>query len=225
MNGSGVLSVERSGAVATLTLDRAERKNALSIELRDAISDTLDALVTDEGISCVVFTGRGDVFSAGFDLREFERAAGDEAFAQGLWASSDRYHRAVLEFPLPTVAAVNGPAIGGGMDLAVMCDLRVGAHEAWFAHPEYTFGDVVYGPLHDLIGGAMARELCMTGRRVDADEALAIRLVNQVVARAELPAATAALTDRICAAPRQFLARTKGKALRRAGTGGATLDL
>src|SRR4051794_25339273 len=221
-----LLVVEQDGAVATLTLDRPERKNALSTALRDAISDALDALAVDESVSCVVLTGRGDVFSAGFDLKELERAASDGDFSRALWASSDRYHRTVLEFPLPTVAMVNGPAIAGGMDLAVLCDMRVASHEAWFAHPEYTFGDVVYGPLHDLVGGAMARELCMTGRRVDADEALAIRLVNQVVSRAELPAATAAMTERIGAAPRALLARTKAKALRRAGvTAGNTLDL
>ncbi len=220
------LTVDRSGAVATLVLERPERKNALSIALRDAISEALDELARDESVSCVVFTGRGDVFSAGFDLREFDQAARDEAFSRTLWASSDRYHRTVLEFPLPTVAMVNGPAIAGGMDLAVMCDLRVAADGAWFAHPEYTFGDVVYGPLHDLVGGAMARELCMTGRRVDAAEAHAIRLVNQVVPRDDLAAATAAVTERICAAPRALLMRTKAKALRRAGiVAGATLDL
>jgi enoyl-CoA hydratase len=221
-----VLTVERSGAVATLTLERPEKKNALSIELRDAISDALDVLAADEQVSCIVFTGRGEVFSAGFDLREFDRAATDEKYSRALWASSDRYHRTVREFPLPTVAMLNGPAIAGGMDLAVMCDMRIACHETWFAHPEYTFGDVVYAPLRDLLGGAMARELSMTGRRVDADEAYAIRLVNQVVARAELAAATATLTDRICAAPRALLARTKAKALRGAGVvEGGTLDM
>ncbi len=223
---SDVLAVQRAGAVATLTLDRAERKNALSIELRDAISDALDELAGDESVSCVVITGRGDVFSAGFDLREFERAVDDAPFGAALWASSDRYHRTVLEFPLPTVAAVNGPAIAGGMDLAVMCDMRIAVEEAWFAHPEYTFGDVVYGPLHDLVGGAVARELCMTGKRMDAHEALHVRLVNRVVPRSSLEAATSEMTDRICAAPRHLLARTKTKALRRAGvTPNATLDL
>ena len=151
-----VLHIDQRGAVATLTLDRPERKNALSIELRDAISDALDRLAADESVSCVVVTGRGDVFSAGFDLREFDRAAADEAFSRTLWASSDRYHRTVREFPLPTMAAVNGPAIAGGMDLAVMCDLRIAADTTWFAHPEYTFGDVVYAPLCDLVGGAVA---------------------------------------------------------------------
>ena len=99
-----------------------------------------------------------------------------------LWASSDRYHDAVAQCPLVTIAAVNGPAIAGGFDLAVLCDLRVASATARFAHPEYTFGDVVYGPLHDLVGGAVARELTMTGRVLSAQEAKALHLVTDVVA-------------------------------------------
>ena len=95
----------------------------------------------------MVITGAGPVFSAGFDLSEFDRAATDEAFGRQLWASSDRYHETVLHFPLPTIAAVNGPALAGGFDLAVLCDLRIASSTARFAHPERTFGDVVYGPL------------------------------------------------------------------------------
>jgi 1,4-dihydroxy-2-naphthoyl-CoA synthase len=110
-------------------------------------------------VKAVIITGAGDVFCAGFDLKEFERAGTDSEFGKALWASSDRYHRACIEFPLPLIAAVNGPAIAGGFDLAVMCDIRIAAQEARFAHPEITFGDVVYGPLHDLVGGAVARDL------------------------------------------------------------------
>src|SRR3972149_5053429 len=78
-----------------------------------------------------------------------------------------RSPRACLGFPLPLVAAVNGPAIAGGFDLAVMCDIRVAAATATFSHPELVFGDVVYSPLHALVGGAVARELAPTGRVVD----------------------------------------------------------
>lgn len=222
-----VLLVERMDAHAVLTLNRPDKRNALSVQLRDAISSALDAFASDKSVKCVVLSGSGTVFSSGFDLSEFTRAADDDTFGRELWASSDRFHDTVLRFPLPTIAAVNGPALAGGFDLAVMCDLRVAASTARFAHPERTFGDVVYGPLHDLVGGAIARDLTIGGREVDAAEALQLHLVNEVVEPDALMDATAALVERVCVAPRDVLMRTKAKALRRAGLGteSPTLDL
>jgi len=221
------LLVERDAHSAVLTLNRPERRNALSVSLRDAVSDALDELADDEAVKAVVVTGTGEVFSAGFDLKEFDRAAGDDDFMRTLWASSDRFHRRVLTFPLPLVAAVNGPAIAGGFDLAVMCDLRIATTTARFAHPERSFGDMVYGPLHDLVGGAVARELTFGGREMDAQEAMAVHLVGEVVAPAELASAVAGALERICVAPRDVLVRTKAKALRAAGIdpSSATLDI
>jgi enoyl-CoA hydratase len=221
------LVVERGDAHALLTLNRPDKRNALSVALRDAISDTLDDLAADEQIKCVVFTGAGSVFSSGFDLKEFTKAGDDESFGRELWASSDRYHDTVLRFPLPTIAAVNGPALAGGFDLAILCDLRIASTTARFAHPERTFGDVVYGPLHDLVGGAVARELVIGGRELDASEALAVHLVGEVVEPEALAGAVDAAVARMCAAPRNLLMRTKAKALRRAGFDGQapTLDL
>jgi enoyl-CoA hydratase len=217
---------EQADSIATITLNRPDRKNALSVQLRDEISDALDALAADEAVKVIVITGAGDTFSAGFDLKEFQRATSEPSFGKELWASSNRYHRTVLNCPLPTVAAVNGPAIAGGFDLAVMCDIRVAAEEAFFAHPEITFGDVVYAPLHDLVGGAIARELALTGRRVEANEALALHLVSSVVRRADLLEAAMSVARDIARAPRPLLIRTKAKALRRAGIErGGTLDL
>ena len=223
-----LLRVERpDAAIALLTLDRPEKRNALSIALRDEISEALADLAADEACKVVVITGAGDCFSAGFDLEEFDAAMADEAFAARLWSSSDTYHHAILAFPLITIAAVNGPAVAGGMDLAVCCDLRVAATTATFSHPEYTFGDVVYGPLHDLVGGAVARELCLTGRVLSAPEAEAVRLVASVVPQAEVVEAALDLAGKVARAPREHLGRTKAKALRRAGTIAAdhTLDL
>ena len=221
------LRVERNDAHAVLTLDRPTKKNALSTALRDEISDALDDLAGDESVKAVVITGAGDTFSAGFDLSEFPRALEDEAYARTLWASSDRYHHAVLRFPVPTIAAVNGAALAGGFDLAVCCDLRVAATTARFAHPEYTFGDVVYSPLADLVGGAIARELCLTGRAIDATEALALHLVNAVAEPAGLMDTVLEMVARIERAPRANLVRTKAKAVARLGFGAerATLDL
>jgi enoyl-CoA hydratase len=211
--------------VATITLNRPEKKNALSIALRDEISDALAALADDPGLKCAIVTGAGDAFCAGFDLKEFERVR-EPGFGERLWASSDRYHRACLAFPLPMIAAVNGPAIAGGFDLAVMCDLRIASDRARFGHPEIAFGDVVYGPLHDLAGAAVARDLCFTGRIIDAGEALALRLVSRVVAHDRLPEEAREAAAQIARAPREVLLRTKAKATRRAGVvQDRTLDL
>ena len=103
-----LIHVDRpADGVARLTLDRPDKRNALSTALRDEISDALEELADDESLKVVVITGAGDTFSAGFDLKELGRSLEDEELATELWASSDRYHRAVLTFSLPTIASVN----------------------------------------------------------------------------------------------------------------------
>lgn len=200
---------EPSGGVVWITLDRPTKKNALSIELRDEVADTLDRLSVDPAVRVVVVTGAGDAFSAGFDLSEF--ADPHEDHQRRLWASSDRFHHAILRFPLPVIAAVNGPALAGGFDLAVLADLRVATDQARFAHPEQAWADVVYRPLRELVGGGIARELVLTGRNVDAAEARRIGLVNQVVPVDQLRAAVEQLAASIARAPRETLMRTKAK--------------
>jgi enoyl-CoA hydratase len=219
-----VVDPPRDG-VARIVLDDPKRRNALSVAVRDGASSALHVLAHDDAVKVVVVTGAGSTFSSGFDLREFERAGADAEFGATLWESSDRFHRTCLQFPLPLLAAVNGPAIAGGFDLAIMCDIRVAADTARFAHPEIAFGDVVYGPLHDAVGGARARELCLTGRPVEADEALRMGLVSSVVPAGELGAEVTRYTDWIVRARRDVLMRTKAKAIRRAAVAGATLDL
>ncbi len=210
--------------VALLTLTRPEKKNALSIAIRNEVTDALGALAADESVRAVVLTGAGEVFSAGFDLGEFEKF--DAAHQRRLWHSSDRFHHACLTFPLPLIAAVNGPALAGGFDLAVMCDVRIAAASARFSHPEHAFGDVVYGPLHDLVGGGVARDLVLSGRPVDAEEALRIGLVSKVVPDGEALDVALAYAATVVAAPRHLLARTKAKIIARAAISlGPTLDL
>jgi enoyl-CoA hydratase/carnithine racemase len=204
--------------VATLTVNRPDKKNALSIAVRDAISDALDRLAAHAELKVLVLTGSGSCFSAGFDLDEF--AVDEPGFQDRLWASSDRFHHTLLRFPLPTIAAVNGAALAGGFDLALLCDIRV------FGHPEQAFGDVIYGLLHDLVGGAVARDLCLTGRRIDAAEAMRMGIVRDVVADEDLLGAVSRIADEICRAPRSAVIRTKAKAIARNGiaAGLPTLD-
>jgi enoyl-CoA hydratase/carnithine racemase len=201
--------------VATLTVNRPDKKNALSIAVRDAVSDQLDRLAVDAELKVLVLTGSGSCFSAGFDLDEF--AVDEPGFQARLWASSDRFHHTLLRFPLPTIAAVNGAALAGGFDLALMCDIRVAAASAFFGHPEQAFGDVIYGLLHDLVGGAVARDLCMTGRRIDAAEAMRMGVVRDVVADEDLLGTVSRIADEIVRAPRWALIRTKSKAIARNG--------
>lgn len=203
--------------IIRLTLNRAEKRNALSVALRDAISDALDHLKADPELKCLMLTGAGEVFSAGFDLSEFQGARDDVGFHDRLWASSDRYHHGLMSFPLPVVCAVNGPALAGGLDTAVLCDLRIASEAARFGHPEASFGDVVYGPLHDLIGGAAARDLCLTGRTIGAAEALRLGLVAEVVAPGDLQTRSLETARTIARAPREILLRTKAKFIARAG--------
>lgn len=222
-----ILIDRRSDGVAVVTLNRPDKRNALSIALRDEVTTALTALAADSSTMAAVITGAGAMFSAGFDLKEFVAAASDPALDRRLWESSDAFHHALLNFPLPLIAAVNGPALAGGFDVAVCCDVRIAATSARFAHPEFTFGDVVYAPLHDLVGGAVARDLCLTGRELTAAEALELRLVSAVVEPDQLAAAVQTVTDRIVKAPREKLLRSKAKAIARAriATTTATLDL
>jgi enoyl-CoA hydratase len=224
VSDAALVAVERpdDDGVAVLTLDRADKKNALSIALRDQMSDALDALANDEQLRVLVVTGQGDVFSAGFDLEEFRQPER----ADELWASSDRWHHSILTFPLPTVAAVNGGAFGGGFDLAVMCTLRVVADTASFGHPEHAFAQVVYGPLHDLVGGAAAGELVLTGRTIDAGEAHRFGIATEVVPRDDVVGRARVMAATIAEAPREILLRMTTKIRERSRVAlGGTLDL
>jgi enoyl-CoA hydratase/carnithine racemase len=211
--------------VVVLTLNRPGKKNALSIALRDEVVARLRALAADEAVKAVIVTGGGGSFSAGFDLREF--ADTDPAHVARLWKSSDEFHHAVYRFPVPVIAAVDGIAYGGGFDLAVLCDLRIATHRAAFAHPETAQGPVVYGPLHDLVGGAIARELALTGRVVGAAEALRLHLVTEVTGPGELTERALALAREVSRAPREVLLRNKAKFTARSAIspGTPTLDL
>jgi len=197
---------EHPGGVRVIALHRPEARNALSILMRREISTALEAMRGDPKTAAVVFTGAGDAFCAGFDLKEFARPElGVEIFH-----SSARYHRDVWSFPKPTIAAVNGPALGGGLDLATLCDLRLCAATARFGHPEIKFGaPPLFTPLRWIVGHGLARDLCLTGRAIDAAEAHRIGLVSEVVAPAELLPRALATAATILAAPAATLSTTK----------------
>lgn len=194
------LLTEKKDGVALVTLSRPEKRNALSIVLRNEIDRCLGELEADDDVSVVVIAAEGPAFCAGFDTSEF--ASRDPEHMKAVGESSDRYHRRLANFPKPLVAAVQGPAMGGGMDLAVLCDIRIAAENAAFAQPQIKFGaPSLYGPLKDIIGGGLARDLSLTGRRIDAQEALRIGLVSQVVPPDQLLDAALAVARSIAGAP------------------------
>jgi enoyl-CoA hydratase/carnithine racemase len=168
----------RPDRIGTLVLARPDKRNAISIAMRREISTCLTAWQGDDGVGAVLLSGDGAAFSAGFDLEEFKQP---ERFDE-LFETSARYHRDVWRFPKPVIAAVNGPAMGGGFDLATLCDIRIGSERASFGHPEIKFGaPPLYTPMRWIVGEGIARELCLTGRKVDVAEALRIGLITEIV--------------------------------------------
>jgi enoyl-CoA hydratase len=178
----GLLRVDGDGPLATVTLDRPQKRNALSIELREALADALGALAGDDGVSCVLLSGAGSAFCAGMDVTQF---GGDRPHRERLVASSARCFGAVARFPKPLIAYVNGPAIAGGFALALLCDVRVAAPDARMGFPE--LGRHIppsYAAARAALPDALARELCLTGRVVDAAEAQRRGIVASVGDRA-----------------------------------------
>jgi enoyl-CoA hydratase len=165
--------------VAVVALNRPDKRNALSIELRVELADVLRSLGAEDDLGCVVMTGAGSAFSAGMDVTQF---GGDDANKQALVDSSERMFGAVARFPLPLVAAVNGPAIAGGFVLALLCDVRIAGESARFGFPEV--GRHIppsYAAARAALAPAVARRLCLTGEVVDAVPAERLGIVSEVV--------------------------------------------
>lgn len=178
-------------AVATVTLNRPEKRNAMSVALLRGLRAAFDGLEARPDVRVVVVRGAGPAFCAGMDLREMEQnpaASGDpEADVVSVLKRIERS-------PHPTIAMVHGDAIAGGCELALHCDLRVAAEAARFGMPLARIGLVVPFPLGqkllEILGPARTRELLFTGRVVDARRGYEIGLVHRVVPLAEVEAAT-----------------------------------
>ncbi len=176
------LKCEEQEGLDVITLNRPDKRNALSIALREEIVRALEEMENKEEVQAAVLTGAGPTFCAGFDLSEFTEENMEEIFAQAV-----TYHHKVYTFSKPLIAAVNGPALAGGMDLAIMCDVRIVSETAVFGQPQVRMGiPAAYDLIRTVLPEAMARELCLSGRRMDAQEALRLGLVNSVVAEEKL---------------------------------------
>ncbi|MBK6940736.1 MAG: enoyl-CoA hydratase/isomerase family protein [Planctomycetes bacterium] len=181
MNFTRILVDEKDG-LATITLNRPEQRNAIDREMIDELHHALDALAEADAIGALVLTGAGgQAFAAGADiaqLRERKRADALKAINSTLFMKLE-------QFPFPTIAAIQGFALGGGCELAMACDLRIAGRSSKFGQPEVGLG-ILAGAgaierLPRLVGLGRAKELLYTARVIDAEEALRIGLVNQVV--------------------------------------------
>lgn len=203
-----MLRVEDHGHVRVLTLDRPEKSNALHPDLIAGLRDALEATGGDREIHVVLLTGAGRRFSGGLDLKHLT-GLGPQARI-GYMGSLFSIFRQLRALPQPVIAAVNGPAIAGGFDLAAFCDLRLCAESATFAQAEILLGitQVAY-PLYKVIGLGRALELALTGDAIDAAEAHRIGLVSHVYPDDELMARAMAFAERMAARPPEALAATK----------------
>jgi enoyl-CoA hydratase/carnithine racemase len=210
---------EQSGGVVTLTLNRPEERNALSTPAQWAeVVAACERVRADHAIKAVVLTGAGTAFCAGGNVKDMRDKTGIAAgspreIADGYRTGIQRIPLALYNLEVPTIAAVNGPAIGAGCDLACMCDIRIASTKARFAESFVKLG-LIPGDggawlLPRVVGMSKAAELTFTGDTIDATEALACGLVSKVVPPEELLPSAQALAARIAANPAPALRMAK----------------
>jgi enoyl-CoA hydratase len=208
LNPQPFILAERQGAILTLTLNRPEKSNSLHPDLVTELSKALRAAEADSTLNVVVLTGAGRSFCAGLDLSLMVSWTIEEKIEYLRLATG--IFQQVWSLPQPVIAAVNGPAIAGGFDLAAFCDIRLAAPEALFGQAEINIGlTQIVHPLYKSIGLARAKELAMTGQNISAEEAYRIGLVNHVYPREELMPRAMEMARVLASKPRGALFETK----------------
>lgn len=217
-DGAALVLQERLGDTLMLTLNRPGKANALSTELIDELGQVVEALAaactSPDGPRAVVLTGAGQrAFSAGADIANLVGL--DAARAEAQMLRGQRIFDALSALPVPIIAAMRGVALGGGLELAMACDMRIAAPDARFGQPEITLGNIPgWGGtqrLPRLVGRAVATEMILTGEPIDADRALQVGLINQIApdplaAARELAAAVTRHSRPAVAAAKQVIA-------------------
>lgn len=190
---------EKQDAVATIKLNRPKVLNAMNKQLWHDLQDALDDVADDADIKVLIITGEGRAFSTGADLKDSkDRSLEDyREYLEELQEAS----RKIIRFEKPTIAAVNGYALGSGYELALACDIRIAAEEAQIGSPEARVTSSVTGGamrlVQDLVGPAKARELLFTAEYIDGREAAAIGLVNKTVPLDQLMTEARAMAEKI----------------------------
>ena len=212
------LNIARDGAIWTLTMNQPETRNALTGNTAvEEFVQVCDEIRRDASVKAVILTGAGPIFSSGGNVKDMQRFFDDaltpdairEEYRQGI----QRIPRALNQLDVPVICAINGPAIGAGLDLTCMCDIRIASETATFAESFVRVG-IVPGDggawlLPRAVGRAKAAEMAFTGEAIDAQEALACGLVSRVVPADQLLPTARALADKIAANPGAVMRMTK----------------
>ena len=207
--GYEMIELTKDGGVATIKLDRPKALNALCGPMMAEVADALVALETDDAIGCVILTGSEKAFAAGADIKEMSDLDYLGIYKNDIFKN----HEAISSFRKPIIAAVAGYALGGGCEIAMMCDFIIASENAKFGQPEINLG-VMPGiggtqRLIRAIGKSKAMDMCLTGRMMDAQEALASNLVSRVVPLDELMQTTKEAADKIAAQSQPIAMMTK----------------
>lgn len=212
MGEGQVLTVEHRDRVAVVTLQRPEKRNALSIELRVEIARAFEELSRDRSVACTILTGAGTAFCSGMDTDQF---GGDRANRERLVETSALAFDAIGDCTSPVIAAVNGPAIAGGFALALLCDLRIAGSAAIFGYPELPKGiPPSYAAARAVLPATVAQELCLTGRLVDAAEAHRLGIVREVVPPSgDIVERAVDVAAKVAALPRDAVLETKRRTM------------
>lgn len=201
---SDTVLISRDGVVATVTLNKPEKLNALDEGTWRTLGETMGALSADDGLRCVVLRGAGDkAFAAGADISEFSTVRRNAKVSKLYGEMVAATMQAVMDCRHPTVAMIKGACVGGGLEIAACCDLRICGQSSRFGVPINKLGLVMaYGELSKLValvGRAVALEILLEGRVFGAEEAFAKGLVNRIVADDKVEEETAATVKRLVA--------------------------
>jgi len=218
MNDDLIL-VERSGDIATVTLNNPAKRNALSLAAWHVLGDVVTTLDADLSLRCIVYRGAGDAaFAAGADISEFpeKRSNAEQALEYG--EATDKALNLLLACRHPSIAMIRGACTGGGLEIAACCDMRIASETSRFGVPikriGHAFASAEMKPLLDLVGKALVLEMLLEGQILGAEAALQRGLVNRVVADADLESEVLATAERI-ASGAPLAARMTKKVLNR----------
>jgi enoyl-CoA hydratase/carnithine racemase len=198
---SSLVETSLDGHVALCRLNRPDARNALSPELMEELATAVEGFDADADVRCIVIAGADEVFASGADIR----ALRDRTFEESLRHPAASFWRRLAACKTPLIAAVSGFALGGGCELALLCDLIVASESAEFGQPEITLGIIPGGGgtqrLARIVGKQLAMELVLTGRRIDAREAQHLGIVNAVAGKGEWLQEAMDLAQRIARRP------------------------